>query len=599
MEVSFLIAQSIERSIDQVLANNSHLTGVLGEDFDPIIRTADPKFGDFQINGLLPLAKKKGLNPRELAQTFLKALQASSSFKNEFLTFEIAGPGFINIGLNKSYLNQWILAYDSENAIRNSTKDWFKSQKAVIDFPSANTAKQAHIGHLRPMVIGEAISRMLEFCGTDLIRDNHIGDWGTNFGTLIMMLKREQLDFSEIKEPEKALIKIDQLYKEGSQLEAEDPELRNVSRNELLLLQQGDATNQKIWKSIVHISNLAFDRLFEQLGVHTDVTLGESFYKDKVDRVYKELTELGIAEESEGALVVWHDEVKKFSRENKRPFPFNIRKKDGASNYASTDLATILYRKEHFEAEVVIYLTDARQQDHFQQLFLTTQKWFSQKAYVAPELKHVWWGTILGSDNKPLKTKTGETIKLQALIDEAVDRAHKVVSEKNPNLSSDEKKNIARAVGIGALKYADLSSNRTQDYVFDWDRMLSFEGNTAPYLLYVIARINSLFKKANADDCSFDLEHSFSLETDHECALAKKLIQFPVALEQALSDLRPHFLCTYLFDLAGNFNSFYNQEKVIHEDPKVQSRRLILCQRTQTILKLGLSILGIETVERM
>ena len=211
----------------------------------------------------------------------MKALQSSSSFKNEFLTFEIAGPGFINIGLNKSYLNQWILAYDSENAIRNSTKDWFKSQKAVIDFPSANTAKQAHIGHLRPMVIGEAISRMLEFCGTDLIRDNHIGDWGTNFGTLIMMLKREQLDFSEIKEPEKALIKIDQLYKEGSQLEAEDPELRNVSRNELLLLQQGDATNQKIWKSIVHISNLAFDRLFEQLGVHTDVTWENPFIKTK------------------------------------------------------------------------------------------------------------------------------------------------------------------------------------------------------------------------------------------------------------------------------------------------------------------------------
>ena len=265
----------------------------------------------------------------------------------------------------------------------------------------------------------------------------------------------------------------------------------------MLLLQKGDPTNKKLWESIVQISNQAFDHLFVQLGVRTDYTLGESFYRDKVDRIYQELSELGIAEESDGALVVWHDEVKKFSRDNKQPFPFNIRKKDGASNYASTDLATVLYRLEHFDAESVIYLTDSRQQDHFQQLFLTTNKWFTQKGYSVPELKHVWWGTILGSDNKPFKTKSGETIKLQALIDEAVERAYSVVSQKNPNLEEKEKQKIAQAVGIGALKYADLSSNRTQDYVFDWDRMLSFEGNTAPYLLYVIARINSIFKKSN------------------------------------------------------------------------------------------------------
>ena len=599
MEISFLIAQSIQESIAQMLSEHTDLQQLLGDSFDPIIRVADPKFGDFQINGLLPLAKKQNKNPRALAQTFLEHLQSCKHIDTRAITFEIAGPGFINIRLNKSYLNKWITRYHSESAIRTSTKDWYKSQKAVIDFPSANTAKQAHIGHLRPMVIGEAIARMLEFCGTDLIRDNHIGDWGTNFGTLIMMLKRKNINLSNLDEPEKALMELDQLYKEGSQLEAENPELRDVSRNELLLLQQGDTTNQKIWESIVQISNQAFEQLFKQLGVHTDYTLGESFYKDKVDRVYKELSDLSIAEESEGALVVWHDEVKKFSRDNKRPFPFNIRKKDGASNYASTDLATILYRLEHFKAESVIYLTDARQQDHFQQLFLTTEKWFQKKGYSVPVLKHVWWGTILGPDNKPFKTKSGTTIKLQALIDEAVDRAHKVVSQKNPDLDPVEKATIAQAVGIGALKYADLSTNRTQDYVFDWDRMLSFEGNTAPYLLYVIARINSIFKKAKLTPDSINSDTTFALETAAECALARKFIQFPIALEQALSDLRPHFLCTYLFDLAGNFNSFYNQEKVIDDNAEIQRRRLILCQRTQMILKLGLSILGIKTVERM
>ncbi|MFL2842979.1 MAG: arginine--tRNA ligase [Coraliomargaritaceae bacterium] len=599
MEVSLLIARSLEQTIDQIIRDNQELQKLLGDSFDPIIRAADPKFGDFQINGILPLAKQLGSNPRALAMTLLEAIESSQQIHKHYLTFEIAGPGFINIRLNKSLLSEWIQIHHSENVIKNETKHWFKTQKAVIDFPSANTAKQAHIGHLRPMVIGEAIARMLEFCGTKLIRDNHIGDWGTNFGTLIMVLKRNKIDISKFEDPEKALIEIDRLYKEGSHLEKMDPSLRDTSRNELLLLQKGDPTNIQLWQSIVQVSNQAFDHLFEQLGVRTDYTLGESFYRDKVDRIYQELSELGIAEESEGALVVWHDEVKKFSRDNKQPFPFNIRKKDGASNYASTDLATVLYRLEHFDAESVIYLTDSRQQDHFQQLFLTTNKWFSQKGYSVPELKHVWWGTILGSDNKPFKTKSGETIKLQALIDEAVERAYSVVSQKNPNLEEKEKQKIAQAVGIGALKYADLSSNRTQDYVFDWDRMLSFEGNTAPYLLYVIARINSIFKKANRQEQSIHTDTSFSIETEYEQTLARKFIQFPIALEQALSDLRPHFLCTYLFELAGTFNTFYNHEKVIHEDMEIQTRRIILCHRTQLILELGLTILGIDTVEHM
>jgi arginyl-tRNA synthetase len=414
-----------------------------------------------------------------------------------------------------------------------------------------------------------------------------------------MILKDKGIKIAEFKNPSEALELIDDLYKESTTLENKKPELRDVSRNELLKLQNGDPENTQIWQSIIEVSNQAFEKLFKQLEVKIDYTLGESFYKDKVQRIYDELLSFKIAEESDGALVIWHNEIKKFAKDNDRPFPFNIRKKDGASNYASTDLATILYRIEHFKAESVIYLTDSRQQDHFEQLFLTTKKWFLKKDYPLPKLKHVWWGTILGSDNKPIKTKSGESIKLQSLIDEAIERALKIVGEKNPELSLKEQSKIAEAVGIGALKYADLSSNRTQDYVFDWDRMLSFEGNTAPYLLYVIARINSIFKKAEVSLSDSYLEEYFAVESDNEIQLARKLIQFPIALNQTLSDLRPHFLSSYLFELAGAYNTFYNNEKVIDPDSSIQKRRLSLCHRTYTVLSLGLNLLGITTVERM
>ena len=286
----------------------------------------------------------------------------------------IAGPGFINFKFTTAFLWNWLEQYSTSADFQSGAGDLKKGRKVVIDYPSANTAKQAHIGHLRPMVIGEAIARLLDFCGADTIRDNHIGDWGTNFGTLIMKIKRDAIDLANIGD--NPLAALDQLYKDGSALERDEPALRDISRNELVKLQDGDEENTALWHQIVDISMEAFDTLFKQMGVHVDITLGESFYRDKVDRIYRELTETSLAEESEGALVVWHDEVKKFARDNERPYPFNIRKKDGASNYASTDLATILYRVEEFQAEEVIYLTDARQQDHFQQLFLTTEKWF-------------------------------------------------------------------------------------------------------------------------------------------------------------------------------------------------------------------------------
>lgn len=599
MDCTFNAIRTIESGFSALIASDPTLKETFGGNFDPIIRLADPQFGDFQANGVLAIAKKKQLNPVALANELCTRLAVDIYLSPDLFELSVAGPGFINIRAKPAYLSEWLEAFASTEQIAKACSSQLSNTTIVIDFPSANTAKQAHIGHLRPMVIGEAIARMLEFSGANLVRDNHIGDWGTNFGTLIMILKKKRLDVRQLNNPSEALALIDQLYKEGSLLEKEHPELREQSRHELLKLQRGDSVNTSLWQSIIDISNQAFEHLFKQLGVRTDITLGESFYKDKVERVYSELLDLKIAEESEGALVVWHDSVKKFARDNPRPFPFNIRKKDGASNYASTDLATVLYRIEHYKAQSIIYLTDARQQDHFEQLFLTTEKWFEAKGYPIPKLKHVWWGTILGSDNKPIKTKSGESIKLQALIDEARERALKVVVEKNPDLSETEQLAIAQAVGIGALKYADLSSNRTQDYVFDWDRMLSFDGNTAPYLLYVVARINSIFRKTDFDPKAEKFSGSHIIETEHERRLARKLIQFPVSLEQSLSDLRPHFLSTYLYELAGTYNVFYNHEKVIHDDPSVHQRRLMLCHRTHLILSTGLEILGINRVERM
>jgi arginyl-tRNA synthetase len=565
-------------------------------DFIPHVRIADPRFGDYQANGVLAYAKAKKLNPRSLAQSLVDALNADAVFPKEHIAISLAGPGFINFKLDAAFLWEWLLDYRQRSDFEQAAATIQSKTKVVLDYPSANTAKQAHIGHLRPMVIGQAIARLLAFSGADLIRDNHIGDWGTNFGTLIMQIKRDGIALDELGE--NGLAQLDALYKKGSLNEIDQPELREQSREELVRLQNGDAENTALWQAIVAISNTAFAHLFEQLGVEVDYNLGESFYRDKVDRVYQELLELNLAETSDEALVVWHDEVKKFARDNERPYPFTIRKRDGASNYASTDLATALYRIEHFKADSIIYLTDARQQDHFEQLFLTVKKWFEKAHYPIPKLQHVWWGTILGADKKPFKTKSGETIKLQALLDEAVQRAYAVVTEKNPDLAEAQRHSIARAVGIGALKYADLSSNRTQDYVFDWDRLLSFEGNTAPYLMYAVVRINSIFRKLDVDP-SVEPASISTIETEEELLLARKLIQFSDALLRSLNELRPHILCTYLYELAVAYSSFYNTNPIAKAEPKIQGRRLVLCDRTRTVLTVGLDLLGIDTPEKM
>ena len=579
------------KELDSILKQAAKNAGLEG-DFQPQIRTADPRFGDFQANGVLPYAKSVKTNPRAVAEKIVEALKQSPEYDGELIDVSIAGPGFINFALKPKFLNAWLAKYKGEAELKSAASQFFNGKKMIIDYPSPNTAKQMHVGHLRPMVIGEAVKRLLKFCGADIETDNHVGDWGTNFGILIYGIKSEnyKLDASN----ENSLEELEQMYKRGSALTKQSEDAANAAREELVKLQNGDPENVALWNEINKVSVSAFDRMYERMNITIDHTLGESFYRDKVGRIYDELIETKIAEEDQGALVVFHRDHERFNKQ-----PFIVRKSDGASNYASTDLATLLYRVEHFGAEEVVYVTDGRQQDHFQQLFITAKKWFDAKGYKLPDLRHVWFGTILGEDGKAIKTKSGEPVRLKALLDEAVARAKAVVKEKNPDIDEAEADKIASTVGVASIKYADLSQNRTGDYVFSWDKLLAFDGNTAPYLLYAVARMHSIFRKAEiSPDADFASDASI-LETEQEIALARKLLSLPYIFELTLSELRPHFLCTYLFELAGTFSGFYNANKVIVDDKSVMARRLMLCSRTMRVLEAGLRLLGIEPLEKM
>ncbi|MFI3290329.1 MAG: arginine--tRNA ligase [Opitutales bacterium] len=586
MQIAFHTAKFLESLLQkatEALAFN---------DFDCQIKIADPRFGDFQANGALGFAKKNKMNPREVGQKLLEEIQNSAEFDSSLMELSIAGAGFINFKFTPKFLMAYLSQFKSDKDLKQASANLYAGKKIVIDYPSPNTAKQMHVGHLRPMVIGESIQRLLRFCGADVTCDNHIGDWGTNFGTLIYGIKTQgyNLDVNN----ESALEDLEQLYKLASAKSKEDVEYADACRNELAKLQAGDEENTKYWNAICKISEVSFDKMYDALSITTDLTLGESFYRDKVDRIYTELTEIGLAKEDQGALVVFLEDHPQFKTQ-----PFIIRKKDGASNYASTDLATILYRVQELKANELIYVTDARQQDHFKQLFITTQKWFDAKGYDYPSLKHVFFGTILGEDGKAIKTKSGEPIRLRALIDEAVKRALEIVESKNPDMPKEELLEIATAVGIGALKYADLCQNRTNDYTFAWSKLLAFEGNTAPYLLYALARIYSIFRKANIDiNSNFETEIC-DFDSEQEIALARKLISLPNVFDLSLSELRVHHLCTYIYELAGTFSAFYNTNKVIVDDPKVMNKRLMLCSRTLRYMEAILQILAIKTLQKM
>lgn len=600
---------NVASHLDTALRTAAAQLGLSDRGFQPEVRVADPANGDFQANGALAFAKREKLNPRALGQQIVDQLDALK----EHYDISLAGPGFINFRLKPAALLGWLRAHDSEEHLQTGAasvpaaaagqEGARAGQTWIVDYSSPNTAKQMHVGHLRSAVIGEAICRLLAFSGAKVIRDNHIGDWGTQFGKLIWAYKRHLDAAALAADP---LEEFERLYKVGNAAAEAEPAVLAEAQQELVRLQAGDAGNLAVWKTINDVSLAAFQEIYDRLGIKFDVMLGESFYNDKVERIYRELTETDLARPSEGALVVFHPEHPRFAKQ-----PFIIRKKDGAANYASSDLATALYRAEHFKADGIIVVTDFRQADHFEQLYLTVRKWFAAKNYRVPELHHVTFGSVNGEDGKALKTRDGGIIRLKALLDEAKERSYQLVSAKSPDFPEAERRAIADIVGVASVQYADLSQNRSSDYVFAWDKMISLEGNTAAYLLYAVSRIRSIFRKAGLDAASPVLagegrapvpvaDAATAPESPQELALARKLVHFSDAVQLATHTLRPHFLCLYLYELAGEFSAFYAADKVIVEDPAVRARRLLLCHRTLIELEAGLHLLGLRTdLERM
>lgn len=593
MPVSFNLVVDIEKALTRAAG----AAGLDAQLFSPEVRTADPRHGDFQANGVLAYAKREKQNPRAVSEKLIAGLEAE--IRDQY-NISIAGPGFINFAAKPATLLEWMRTYGTEAALQQGAATHYQGQTWVVDYSSPNTAKQMHVGHLRSAVIGEAICRLLAFSGARVIRDNHLGDWGTQFGKLIYGFKRWA---NPTAFQQDAIEELERVYRLGNDATPDGSPALEEARQELVKLQNGDPENKALWQSFTEASQRAFDQIYQRLGIRFDHYLGESFYNDKVDPVYRALTELKLAEESEGALVVFHPEHPRYAKQ-----PFIIRKTDGASNYASTDLATALYRTEHFKADGIVVVTDFRQADHFEQLFLTVEKWFRQTGRRVPKLNHVTFGAVLGENGKPLKTRDGGTIRLKDLLNEAEERALAVVQAKNAErpegerFSEEESRAIAEVIGIASIQYADLSQNRSSDYVFSWEKMLSLEGNTAPYLLYAVARIRSIFRRANLGDPSATTAWETAAtppETATELTLARKLVRFPDALALATSNLRPHFLSTYLYELAGDFSGFYTADKVIVDDPAIRARRVLLCARTLLILETGLHLLGLRTLQRM
>lgn len=585
MTVAFNLAAAIDAALKQAAAN----AGLDAAAFQPDVRPADPRHGDYQANGVLAYAKARKLNPRATAEALVAALSVEAK---ECFDTAIAGPGFINLTARPAVLENWIRTYSGQASLAAgaASASGKAGQSWIVDYSSPNTAKQMHVGHLRSAVIGEAVCRLLSFSGAKVTRDNHIGDWGTQFGKLIWAYRRQLDQAAFAKEP---LEEFERLYKVGNAAADADPAALEEARQELVKLQAGDADNLAVWRRINEVSLEAFQVIYDRLGIKFDVTLGESFYNDKVEAVYEALTKAGLAEVSQGALVVFHPEHPRFKTQ-----PFIVRKSDGAANYASTDLATIRYRLEHFDAKGVLYVVDKRQGDHFEQLFITAKKWFEKEGWALPHLEHLDFGTVLGENNKPLKTRDGGNIKLKDLLDEATDRARKLVDEKSAELPEAERAMIAEIVGVGSVQYADLSQNRSSDYIFSWDKMISLEGNTAAYLMYAGARIHSIFRKLGLKPGEGETGAS-AFETPTEIALARKLVKFADAVQLATNQLRPHFLSTYLYELAGDFSTFYSADKVAVEDPAVRARRLALCARTLLVIETGLGLMGLRTLQRM
>jgi len=555
-------------------------------DCEPQVRqSAKVQFGDYQANGVMAVAKKLGMPPRQVAEQVLTHLDLSGIASK----VEIAGPGFINIFLEPAFLAAQVdqaLASDRLGVSRPAP------QTVVVDYSAPNVAKEMHVGHLRSTIIGDASVRTLEFLGHNVIRANHVGDWGTQFGMLIAFLELKQQENAG----EMALADLEEFYRAAKTHYDADEAFAERARNYVVKLQSGDEYCREMWRKLVDITMTQNQITYERLNVtltRKDV-MGESLYNPMLPGIVADLKDKGLAVESEGATVVFLDEYKNKEGE---PMGVIIQKKDGGYLYTTTDIACAKYRYETLHADRVLYYIDSRQHQHLMQAWTIVRK----AGYVPDSvpLEHHMFGMMLGKDGKPFKTRAGGTVKLADLLDEALERARRLVAGKNPDMPADELEKLANAVGIGAVKYADLSKSRTTDYIFDWDNMLAFEGNTAPYMQYAYTRVLSVFRKAGLDESTLS-DAPVILTEDREVQLAARLMQFEETLTVVAREGTPHVMCTYLYDLAGLFSGFYEHCPILSADNETtRQSRLKLALLTAKTLKLGLDTLGIETVERM
>ncbi|MGD2181241.1 arginine--tRNA ligase [Lusitaniella coriacea] len=570
------------------------LVSALGSEFsaiDPmVVPASNPRFGDYQCNIALPLAKQLKQKPREIAQQILDNLNISEICE----TPEIAGPGFINLTLKPSYLETQLSAIQTDP--RLGTEKVKEPQRVIVDFSSPNIAKEMHVGHLRSTIIGDCIARILEFRGHDVLRLNHVGDWGTQFGMLIAYLQEAYPD---------ALTTADALdigdlvsfYKQAKQRFDEDKEFKETARQEVVELQAGDKKSRHAWQLICDQSRREFQIVYDLLDIEL-TERGESFYNPFLQKVVEDLDKQSVLEESEGAQCVF---LEGFTNRSGDPLPLIVQKSDGGYNYATTDLAALRYRIQKDEATRIIYVTDAGQANHFTQVFQVARKadWIPENV----ELVHVPFGFVQGEDGKKFKTRSGETVRLRDLLDEAINRVYQELEQRIKEEGREEteafKNCVAKEIGIGSVKYADLSQNRTSDYIFSYDKMLSLQGNTAPYLLYAYVRIQGICRKGEINLEQLDANAKILLKEEQELVLAKQLLKLSEILTEVERELLPNRLCEYLFELSQKFNQFFEKCPVLKSEEPVRTSRLILCDLTAKTLKLGLSLLGISVLERM
>jgi len=564
--VSEILQERLQKALQRV--------GIFSEEVPQLTPTADARFGDYQSNAAMVLGKKLGENPRKLA---IRIVEALSVHRSEFLA-ETAGPGFINFRITAEFLSEHLLrlALDERLGVERAKR----KRTIVIDFSSPNIAKPMHVGHIRSTILGDVLARVARYLGHHVITDNHLGDWGTQFGKVIYgwkhLLRPEELEIDPVAE----LVRI---YREADRLAKEDAEVLEECRAELVKLQQGDREDQSIWQRCVDLSRNEFGKIYDLLEIRFDYQLGESFYNAELPGVVRKLLDRGVVELSEGAIVYWD---RSLSQD-----PFIIQKSDGGFGYAATDAATLEYRMQRWHPDAVWYVVGAPQHLHFQQLFS-----LSRRLGYSVELEHIAFGSILGEDRKLMRTRSGESIPLRDLLREAASRAEKIVAEKNPHLDEIERATIGRIVGLGAIRYAELSQYRMSDYIFSWDKLLSLQGNTAPYLQNAFVRSRAIFRKL---EVPFGTPPSIGLRDDMEIALAKKILLFPEVVPAILDGFKPNILATYLYELAAQFHGFYESCPVLTAEGETRETRLLLCDVFARLLQTGLGLLGIQVPEKM